>query len=46
MKTIYGIAQIIFLCFAIVNAILENGLVHEFLIMSFEMAILYKLECE
>ena len=44
MKTIYGIAQIIFLCFAIVNAILANEQANDFLIMSFEMAILYKLE--
>lgn len=44
MKTIYGIAQIMFLCFAIVNFILENGQANDFVIMAFEMAILYKLE--
>ena len=44
MKKIYIISQIIFICFAIVNAILENGQANDFLIMSFEMAILYKLE--
>ena len=46
MKTIYGIAYIIFVCFAVINAILGNGQSNDYLIMSFEMAILYKLECE
>lgn len=44
MKTICGIAQIIFLCLAIINAIMKTEQVNDFLIMSFEMAILYKLE--
>lgn len=44
MKTIYGIAYIIFVCLAVFNAILKNEQANDFLIMAFEMAILYKLE--
>lgn len=46
MKTIYGIAYIIFVCLAVFNNILGNEQANSFLIMimAFEMAILYKLE--
>ena len=46
MKTIYGIAYIIFICLAVFNTILGKEQVNFFsiMIMAFEMAILYKLE--
>lgn len=44
MKIVYAIGQIFFLIFAIRSLILQNGMMNELLILSFEMAILYKLE--
>jgi hypothetical protein len=46
MKNVWVIGQIIFLILAISSLILKNGMTNEYMILSFEMAILYKLESE
>ena len=46
MKKVWGIGQLLFLCLSIICLILRNGMANEYLIMSFEMAILNKLESE
>ena len=43
---VYAIWEIIFLIMAIRSLILQDGMTNEYLILSFEMAILYKLESE
>lgn len=46
MKNIWAICQLILLCLSIACLVLQNGMANEYLIMSFEIAILYKLESE
>lgn len=44
MKIVYAIGQTIYLILAIRSLILQNEMTNEYLILSFEMAILYMLE--
>lgn len=46
MRKVWLCGQLFFLALSIVCVILQNGMSNEYLIMSFEMAILYKLEGE
>ena len=43
---VYAIWEIFFLILAIRSLILQDGMTNEYLILSFEMATLYKLESE
>lgn len=45
MKTVWLVGEFMFLCLAIIFAILRKAdAVNQYLIMSFEMAIMYQLE--
>lgn len=46
MRKVWLCGQLVFLALSIVCVILQNGMSNEYLIMSFEMAILYELEDE
>lgn len=46
MRKVWLCGQLVFLALSIVCIILQNGMSNEYLIMSFEMAILFKLEDE
>ena len=44
MKYFYAIAQIVFICFSVVNLVQGNVFNHDFIILAFLMSILRKLE--